>query len=350
MSSWKFALTSRRLRGKFCLSWSARATRNTSHDSWSRFHMHVVSFEKSPLQICWVLRRIWCLLSAPVSRPCWNRKCESTRGDKHSCCATPNVHAATPLGMLSGDVPCSQARRTHSCTAIGWRSMEQVSKLFDTPSYKSGPSNAFCFVWQLRCCTSLPSQFLMFLLIILYTVFLNFPLPAVSHNIISFFIESYLCFICPKYLNLLNVAKVSRECLGIIWLVTDAFIFLTVCGIINFSLIYFLLHPYSIAGKTVVYSSLNLCWLNLPSPLWSLSNVPFLLCSSLFFSCSLHWWWESPKTCGLLLCCFLHHLKMFTFSTLLITVVFSRFKLRPTLSMVFDSFDHFSHVICVFKY
>jgi hypothetical protein len=50
-----------------------------------------------------------------------------TRGDKHSCCATPNVHTATPLGMLSGDVPCSQAQRTHSCTAIGWRSMELVS-------------------------------------------------------------------------------------------------------------------------------------------------------------------------------------------------------------------------------
>ena len=37
--------------------------------------------------------------------------------------------------MLSGDVPCSQAQRTHSCTAIGWLSMELVSKLFDTPSY-----------------------------------------------------------------------------------------------------------------------------------------------------------------------------------------------------------------------
>jgi len=55
-----------------------------------------------------------------------------TRGDKHSCCATPNVHTATPLGMLSGDIPCSQALRTHSHTAIGWRSMELVSKLLDT--------------------------------------------------------------------------------------------------------------------------------------------------------------------------------------------------------------------------
>jgi len=35
-----------------------------------------------------------------------------TRGDKHSCCATPSVHTATPLGMLSGDVPCSQAQHT----------------------------------------------------------------------------------------------------------------------------------------------------------------------------------------------------------------------------------------------
>jgi len=80
-------------------------------------------------------RRIWCLLSAPVSHPCWNCKCEGTRGDKHSCCATPNVHTATPLGILNGDVPCSQAQRAHSRTAIGWRSVELVSKLFDTPMY-----------------------------------------------------------------------------------------------------------------------------------------------------------------------------------------------------------------------
>ena len=36
--------------------------------------------------------------------------------------------------------------------------------------YKSGPSIAPCFVWQLRCCTSSSSQFLIFLVIILYTV------------------------------------------------------------------------------------------------------------------------------------------------------------------------------------
>ena len=68
----------------FCLSWSARATRNTSHDSWPHFHTHVVSFQKSPFQICRVSRRIWRLLFAPVSRPCWNRNCEGSRGDKHS--------------------------------------------------------------------------------------------------------------------------------------------------------------------------------------------------------------------------------------------------------------------------
>jgi hypothetical protein len=39
--------------------------------------------------------------------PCWNRKCDGTHVDKHSYCATPSVHTATPLGMLSGDVPCS---------------------------------------------------------------------------------------------------------------------------------------------------------------------------------------------------------------------------------------------------
>jgi hypothetical protein len=143
LSSWKVALTSRRLRMKFCLSWSVRATRNTSHDSCPRFYAHVVSFQKSSLQICGVSRRIWCLLSAPVSRPSWNRKYEDTRGDKHSCCATLYVHTATPLGMLSGNVPCSQAQRTHSRTAIGWRSMELVLKLFDTPLYKPKSWNAF---------------------------------------------------------------------------------------------------------------------------------------------------------------------------------------------------------------
>jgi hypothetical protein len=64
---------------------------------------------------------------------------------KHSCCATPIVHTATPLGMLSGDVPCSQAQRSHSRTAIGWRSMELVLKLFDTPLYSCW---VFCTPWK----------------------------------------------------------------------------------------------------------------------------------------------------------------------------------------------------------
>ena len=63
--------------------------------------------------------------------------------------------------------------------------------------------------------------------------------------------------VCPKYFNLLIVAEVSRECLGIIWLVTDSFILLTVRGIINLSFISFHLRSYSTAGKTVVYSSLT---------------------------------------------------------------------------------------------
>jgi len=106
-----------------------------SHDSWPHFHTHVVSFQKSPLKICRVSCRIWCLLSAPISCPCWNHKCEGTCGDKHSYCATPNVHTATPLSTLSGDIPCSQAQSTHSRAAIGWWSMELVLKLFDTPMY-----------------------------------------------------------------------------------------------------------------------------------------------------------------------------------------------------------------------
>jgi hypothetical protein len=56
-------------------------------------------------------------------------------GDKHLCCATPNVHTGTPLSILSGVIPCSQAQRTHSHIAISWRSMELVLELSDTPSY-----------------------------------------------------------------------------------------------------------------------------------------------------------------------------------------------------------------------
>jgi len=74
---------------------------------------------------------VCCLLQFHVHAEIANVK--TTRGDKNSCCATPNVHTATPLGILSGDLPCSQAQRTHSHTAIGWRSVELVSKLFDTP-------------------------------------------------------------------------------------------------------------------------------------------------------------------------------------------------------------------------
>jgi hypothetical protein len=35
----------------------------------------------------------------------------------------------------SGDVPCSQAQRTHSRSAIRWRTVELVWELFDTPTY-----------------------------------------------------------------------------------------------------------------------------------------------------------------------------------------------------------------------
>ena len=45
------------------------------------------------------------------------------------------------------------------------------------------------------------------------------------------------------------------DCFGIIWLVTDAFILLTVHDV-NFSSICFPSHPYNNAGKTV-YSSLT---------------------------------------------------------------------------------------------
>ena len=75
----------------------------------------------------------------------WNCKCEGTRGDKHLCCVIPNVHTAMPLAILSDDVPCSQAQRTHWRTTIGWRSMELVLKLFDTPMYPPKTYYYFAF-------------------------------------------------------------------------------------------------------------------------------------------------------------------------------------------------------------
>jgi hypothetical protein len=61
----------------------------------------------------------------------------------------------------------------------------------------------------------------------------------------------------PKYMNLLIVTKVSTVCLGIISLVTDAFVLLTLHGIINLSFICFPLHPHSTAGKNIVYGGLT---------------------------------------------------------------------------------------------
>jgi len=120
--------------------------------------------------------------------------------------------------------------------------------------YNSVPSIAFCFVWQSKHCSS-SSQFPIFLQIILYIFFCVFHCyPSVILSNL-FFIESELCIICPKYFHLLILAKVSRQCFGVIWLVTDTFILLTVHGVINLSFMCFPLHPYSTAGKTVVYSS-----------------------------------------------------------------------------------------------
>jgi hypothetical protein len=53
--------------------------------------------------------------------------------------------------------------------------------------YKSGPSIALCFVCQLRCCTVHHHQFLIFLLINLYSVFLIFPchLSVLTSNHVS---------------------------------------------------------------------------------------------------------------------------------------------------------------------
>jgi hypothetical protein len=84
---------------------------------------------------------------------------------------------------------------------------------------------------------------------------LHCHLSVITSNI--FFIQSQLCTVCQKYFILLIVNKVFIECLGIFWLVIDAFILLTVRGIFGHSFICFPLLPHSTAGNTVVCSSLT---------------------------------------------------------------------------------------------
>jgi hypothetical protein len=38
-------------------------------------------------------------------------KRDCTGGDKNSCCATPNVHTAKPIGTMSGDIASSQSQQ-----------------------------------------------------------------------------------------------------------------------------------------------------------------------------------------------------------------------------------------------
>jgi len=78
-----------------------------------------------------------------------------------------------------------------------------------------------------------------------------------------------------------------------------------------------------------------LYWLK-HKPLWFLSNLPLLVCSSLFFYwtllwCSFHWWWKPPKTCSWLLCIYLHHLER---CLLFHSAHYYRFNLRPKLSLL----------------
>ena len=60
-----------------------------------------------------------------------------------------------------------------------------------------------------------------------------------------------MCVMSPKQLYLLIVAKDCKEYLVIIWLVVDAFVVLTVHGIISLSFICFPQHPCSTAGKVL---------------------------------------------------------------------------------------------------
>jgi len=149
------------------------------------------------------------------------------------------------------------------------------------------------------------------------------------------------------------VAKVFRECLCIIWLVTDTFILLTVHGVISLSFICFPLNPYSITGKTVVYSSLPFVLVETSKSflIFVKSAIAVLLKLILFFFVSslVQPILVMRSTKNLQLVTVLISSpseKVFTFPTVLITVVFCRFKFRPTLSLLFFySFYQFDHVI-----
>jgi hypothetical protein len=164
-----------------------------------------------------------------------------------------------------------------------------------------------------------------------------FPLPSVNPNIKYFFMESKLCIICQKYFNLLIVAEASRKCLGIIWLVTDAFILLTVRSIINLSFFCFPLHLYYTAGRTVVYSSLTFVFVE-SSMIFGKFAVAALLKLILYFISPLLITTRNMQLVTVLI--FSSYEKKLTFSTVLNTVVFFRYKLGPILSVLF-----FTHVI-----
>jgi len=89
----------------------------------------------------------------------------------------------------------------------------------------------------------------------------------------------------------------------------DAFILLTVHEIMSFLSAFLCTHT-TLLERLLSTVVCLLCWVKLPNVLWFLSNLPLVVCSSLFFSwslhwCSCHWWWEPPKTFSWLLCWYL---------------------------------------------
>ena len=125
------------------------------------------------------------------------------------------------------------------------------------------------------------------------------------------------------------MTKVSRECLGLICLVTDTFIPLTVHGIINLSFVCFHLHPYSTAGKTVVCSTITFVLVETSKTF--MIFVKFAIAYSFLglFNGVAVIGDEKHQTLQLVTVLISSRSeKMFTFSTVLITLLFCRFKLR----------------------
>jgi len=133
----------------------------------------------------------------------------------------------------------------------------------------------------------------------LYTFFLIFHCHlSVWHHF--YFLQNLSCALCVLNISIRGLWPKFPECWEIIWLVTNAFILLTLMVSSVFLLYAFLCTHTALLERLLSTVASLLRWLKLRRLLWYLSNLRLLLCSSSLFSwilhwCSCHWWWEPQK-------------------------------------------------------